>query len=127
MSNILLVEPDKYLASLYAQALKESGYEVFQARTIEHAVVLLDTNHVDVLILELQIAQHNGIELLYEMRSYEDWNAIRIIVQSTIPQHTFMPSITVKHLRVDEYLYKPKTSLFALCATVQKVLSRQHA
>jgi DNA-binding response OmpR family regulator len=125
MARIVVVEPDKHLASIYMQALEHAGHSVYLAATIERAVAILDSKAIDMLIVELQIAQHNGIELLYELRSYADWNRVRIIIQSYIPEGRMMSSQTVKHLGVDSYLYKPKTSLFELCATVQNVLDRQ--
>lgn len=127
MARILLIEPDKQLASLYCQALEHAGHSVDQALAIERAVTMLDTEKYDLLILELQIAKHNGIELLYELRSYADWDGVRVIIQSAVPEHFMTPNQTVQQLRIDHYLYKPKTSLLALCATVQSVLDRQYA
>ena len=127
MARILLIEPDKQLASLYCQALEHAGHSVDQALAIERAVTMLDTEKYDLLILELQIAKHNGIELLYELRSYADWDGVRVIIQSAVPEHFMTPNQTVQRLGIDHYLYKPKTSLFDLCATAQAVLDRQFA
>ena len=125
MSRILLVEPDRYLAELYSRALSHNGHSVLCARTVARAITLLDTERIDVLIVELQIAQHNGIELLYEMRSYVDWNDIRIIIHSYVPEHKTMVSKTMQQLNIDTYLYKPRTSLFELCAQVERTAIRQ--
>jgi len=125
MAQIVVVEPDKLLALIYKQALEHAGHSVDLAATIQRAVTILDLKAIDMLIVELQIAQHNGIELLYELRSYTDWNRVRIIIQSFVPEGRMMSSQTVQHLGVDSYLYKPKTSLFELCMTVESMLDRQ--
>ena len=127
MAHVLLIEPDRDLSLLYVRALEHAGHSVYSTATIQRAVSLLDSEDIDVMILELQLAQHNGIELLYEMRSYVDWNRIRIIIQSSIPEHKTMNSQTMQHLHVDQYLYKPKATLFELCTAVQKTLNRQKA
>ena len=127
MVRILLVEPDYYLAELYTRALQYNGHVVICARTVEHAVTLLDTEEIDLLIVELKISQHNGIELLYEMRSYVDWNAIKIIIHSIVPEHKIMSSKTIHQLGVSSYLYKPRTSLFELCTEVERTATRQYS
>ena len=127
MHRILLVEPDQYLSKLYSAALTHKGHEVIVARTVAQSVALLDSEQIDLMIIELQIAQHNGIELLYEMRSYVDWNKIRIIIHSSVPEQKMMTSKTIDQLDVDKYLFKPRTSLSELCENIDQIMSRQYS
>jgi DNA-binding response OmpR family regulator len=127
MNRILLVEPDQYLAEIYSSALQHNGHLVNVARTVAQSVNMLDTEQFDLMILELKIAQHNGIELLYEMRSYVDWNKIRIIIHSSVPEQKMMTSKTMAQLDVDKYLFKPRTTLSELCRSVDQIMSRQYS
>ena len=127
MNRILLVEPDQYLAVIYSSALQHNGHIVSIARTVAQSVNLLDAEKFDLMIIELKIAQHNGIELLYEMRSYVDWNKIRIIIHSSVPEQKMMTSKTIDQLDVDKYLFKPRTSLSELCNSVEQIMSRQYS
>lgn len=127
MHRILLVEPDQYLSRLYSTALTHRGHAVIVARTVAQSVALLDSEQIDLMIIELQIAQHNGIELLYEMRSYVDWNKIRIIIHSSVPEQKMMTSKTIAQLDVDKYLFKPRTSLSELCENIDQIMSRQYS
>ena len=127
MHRILLVEPDQYLSRLYSTALTHRGHTVIVARTVAQSVALLDSEQIDIMIIELQIAQHNGIELLYEMRSYVDWNKIRIIIHSSVPEQKMMTSKTIAQLDVDKYLFKPRTSLSELCENIDQIMSRQYS
>ena len=127
MNRILLVEPDQYLAVIYSSALQHNGHIVSIARTVAQSVNLLDAEKFDLMIIELKIAQHNGIELLYEMRSYVDWNNIRIIIHSSVPEQKMMTSKTMAQLDVDKYLFKPRTSLSELCENIDQIMSRQYS
>jgi len=118
--HVLLIEPDTIQATNYSEALRRAGHSVAHARSAQSAVQLADTgNKPDVVVLELQLPQHNGIEFLYEFRSYPEWQAIPAVI------HTFVPVRDLKHattltqeLGVREILYKPTTSLQELCEAV---------
>jgi len=66
--------------------------------------------------LELQLASHNGIEFLYELRSYNDWQSIPVIIHSLVPATAF--TNIAPELGVVSYLYKPTTTLKKLCTSV---------
>lgn len=121
MASILLVEPDRIQAALYAEALKRDKHQTILVRTAAQAVTALDLNHIELIILELNLATHNGIELLYELRSYSDWQAIRVILHTTVrPKLLHAPAL--KQLGVSKVLYKPATALDELRSSVQSLL-----
>jgi len=118
--HVLLIEPDKLLAASYAAALERSGHTVAHAVSAQGAVHQADTAMPDVVVLELQLPNHNGVEFLYEFRSYNEWLDIPVVL------HTFVPDRELTHaaalgreLGVVRILYKPETNLAQLCAAVQ--------
>lgn len=78
----------------------------------------------DIVVLELQLIEHSGIEFLYEFRSYSDWRNIPVIVHSHVPAQEFGASekLLSKHLGIGEYLYKPHTTLNQLLRSVNEQL-----
>lgn len=62
MAHILLVEPDISLGKLYTSSLELSGYSVSHCRTAQDAITSADENIPDLVLLEIEIAIHNGIE-----------------------------------------------------------------
>jgi two-component system, OmpR family, KDP operon response regulator KdpE len=119
--RILLIEPDRRLAATYAEALQAVGHRVVTAPTAQPAITAADARRPDLVILELQLVEHSGIEFLYEFRSYRDWQAVPVIVQSQVPPAEFANSwpLLQDELGVRTYLYKPRTSLRRLLAEVQ--------
>lgn len=122
--HILLIEPDRMLAETYRQSLLTAGHTVTPCASAQAAIIAADQQRPDVVVLELQLIEHSGIEFLYEFRSYTDWHAIPIIVQSQVPIHEFSGNwqLLQKQLGVNQYLYKSHTTLKQLCATVEKYI-----
>ncbi len=119
--KILLLEPDMQLGAIYRQALKRNGYNVAWLHDAQSAIKKADTFAPDVIILELQLARHNGIEFLYEFRSYPDWQDVPIILHTNVVGMSFSQDL-LKRLGVDIVLYKPYTTLAQLLQRVEQLL-----
>ncbi|MGH7237033.1 MAG: response regulator [Candidatus Saccharimonadales bacterium] len=124
MSKILLIESDKLLARTYKKALEHAGYDVKLAAGAQDAISQADEQTPDLVILELQIAAHNGVEFLYEFRSYPEWQSLPVIINSLVPPGE-MDENTVfwDYLAVSAYLYKPRTNLSELIYAVDNCLA----
>lgn len=125
MANILLIEPDTILARTYQAALEQNNHRVYVSGDAQAAVFVLDEKNIDVIVLELQLANHNGVELLHEIRSYPEWDDIPVVLHSFVPQ---TQSVLGEHfwdqLGIVEYLYKPHASLRRLNTVVSQVTSK---
>lgn len=121
--NILIIEPDKLLATTYAQALHAAGHQPICCTNAQQAVFAADAQTPDVVLLELQLVSHSGIEFLYEFRSYPEWQNIPVVILSQVPPAEFLSSWDVLsgELGVAQYLYKPHTSLKKLQQIVQNI------
>ncbi len=123
MAKVLLVEPDRYLANNIQMALRHFGHTVKACHTAQSAIHQTDVNRPDVIILELQLPVHNGIEFLYELRSYYDWQQLPVIVYSQVPPTLkAISSMLWRQLHIAAYHYKPFTKLAELAASVDNVL-----
>ncbi len=123
MSKILLIEPDRVLAETYKKSFISAGHIVETAHSAQSAITLADKFKPDVVLLELQLINHSGVEFLYEFRSYEDWRKIPVIILSNIPLAEFDGShdLLVKELGVDTYFYKPTTSIKRLLSAINQM------
>jgi DNA-binding response OmpR family regulator len=126
MARILLVEPDAVLADTYAQAFEHVGHEIRLATTAQAAIDKADDACPDIVVLELQLVTHSGIEFLYEFRSYPEWQNVPVIILSHVPPAEFAASYNMlRHqLGVEVYHYKPHTNLRKLLRSVEAVLVR---
>lgn len=96
------------LAGTTLSELQACGHEVRWARSAQTAVDAIDTEEPDVMILELQLGIHNGIELLYEIRSYPEWQNIPVVIYTVnrrATDDTF--DTTLQQLGVQAVYYKP--------------------
>jgi DNA-binding response OmpR family regulator len=120
--KILLVEPNILLGDTYRQALETEGYKAILVHGAQEAVQVADNKPPDVVVLELQLAGHSGVEFLYEFRSYPEWQQIPIVLHTMVPPHALnMSEALLNQLNIADYLYKPSTSLHKLCDTIAQI------
>lgn len=118
--HVLLIEPDRILAKTYRTALEAAGHTVATTGSAQTAVHLADEQLPDAVVLELQLAHHNGVEFLYEFRSYPEWQQVPVIIHTFVPLTELKDSPTLAgELGVSHLLYKPATSLEQLCQAVR--------
>lgn len=125
--HILLVEDDVWLADLYKTALVQTGgFKVTHARSADAALTALDENQdICLIILDMYLPAHNGIEFLHEMGSYADLGSIPVFILSSVYKHDFgMSEERWRHYGVVNYLYKPQTKPQDLLTAVKKQLSQ---
>jgi DNA-binding response OmpR family regulator len=125
MAHVLLLEPDVRMGETYAAGLRTQQHEVVWCATAQEAICQADCQRPDVVLLELQLAQHSGIEFLYEFRTYEDWREVPVIIVSSVPPAEFAASMDSlrRRLGVRAYHYKPHTSLRTLIQAVEAALA----
>lgn len=118
--HILLIEPDALQANVYKIALEKQDHTVAHAATAQSAIQCADERKPDVVVLELQLPSHNGVEFLYEFRSYPEWMRVPVVVHSFVPLYELThTAVLQRELGVRKLLYKPATSLVNLCAAVK--------
>jgi len=124
--HVILIEPDRIQAKLYKTSLEQAGCTVEHVTGAQAAVHAADEQTPDIVVLEMQLTGHSGVEFLYEFRSYAEWLQIPVILHTFVPAHELAHGATLKEsLGVKRILYKPTTSLVDLCEAVRTVaLSR---
>ena len=124
--HVLYVEPDSVLARTYEQALQHGGYTTASAASAQEAIDKADAQKPDLIVLELQMTGHDGIEFLHELRSYPEWADIPVIVNTNLPPAVLgAVELALGELGVVERLYKPSTSLQKLLNAVSRQLTAQ--
>lgn len=125
MSNILLVEPDKIIGKAISEFLQSSGHSVTLAGSAQQAVEAADKQLPDIVISEVLLASHNGIEFLYEFRSYPDWRDVPVLIYSRIPPEDIgMTNKMAYELNIYKILYKPEVGLSKLASVADDCLAK---
>lgn len=118
--HVLLLEPDRRLADVYRRWLEHDDYTVATACHAQDAVLLADQHCPDVVVLEMQLVQHNGLEFLYEFRSYPEWQHIPVVVCTVVPPSILQLAAAMQQmLGIQAVLYKPATTLVQLRRAVR--------
>jgi two-component system chemotaxis response regulator CheY len=122
MQKILLIEPDAALARTYMQALQHAGFAPTHVSNAQDAIDAADHTTPDAVILELQLAVHDGVEFLHELRSHAEWQSIPVIINTNLTPQALAPvqGALAGDLGVVEVLYKPRTSLQQLISSVRQ-------
>ncbi len=123
MRRILLLEPDQLLAEQYRHYLEKLGLRVTWCKNAQDGINAADRINPDLVIVELLLTAHSGIEFLYEFRSYSEWRKVPVVILSRIPRSELSAADRVlDELGVSVFLYKPETSLARLGERLQALL-----
>ncbi len=70
-ATILCAEDDRNLLQIHRKALIAQGYQVLDAPDGAQALALLEESQPDLLLLDLQLSKHDGLEIVERMRRRE--------------------------------------------------------
>lgn len=109
------------LAQIYRRAFEHAGWEVAWVSHAQAALEAADQTAPDIVVLELQLISHSGVEFLYEFRSYSEWQNIPVVVHSLVPPTAFGGAESLQaQLGIARYHYKLHTSITQLLATLRQ-------
>ena len=119
--KVLYIEPDRLLAKSVSDYLQSFGHRVEWCTDAQNAINAADKSMPDIIIMELLLAGHSGIEFLYELRSYSEWQAIPVIVFTVLPPESAgLDNPAWQQAGLAAYHYKPRSSLAALRRSLDK-------
>lgn len=122
MENILLIDHSLATQKAITEIMSDSNCNVMCAVDATTAINLASEITPDLIIIELSLGGHSGMEFIYEFRTYSDWKNIPIIIYSTIRlEPAILKSRTWQNLNVGEYLYKPESTLARLKSSIEKL------
>ena len=120
--KILLIEPDSVLARSYEAALVSDSHIVAWVKSAEQAVQEADRDCPDAVILNIDMPRHNGMEFLYEFRSYTEWRHVPVVLLVSALNHDMSDQTVLREqLRVQMVLVKSRTTLKQLQAAVREL------
>lgn len=124
MARVLLIEPDKPLAGSIKKYLSLRKHQVDWRPDPQGAVNSADRRPPNVVILDLSLGKHNGVEFLYEFRSYPEWLTVPIVIYTSLsPQELAGLEKSFEELNISAYHYKPSTTMDQLAKSVERAAS----
>lgn len=120
MVRVLLIDADTEMQEICAEYLRVGGFAISTAVSAEQAVMACEKAMPDVILLDLQLVGHGGVEFIYELRSYTEWQHIPVLLHTSVPLRELAGfGAAWKTLGIREYLYKPETSLRKLRQSIE--------
>ena len=115
---ILIVEDEPHLRELYRSELSEEGYHVLMASNGAEAISVMEKTLPDVIILDLQMPEMDGIETLGKV--VNRFKGIPIIIHSAYAGY----QDDFRSWAADAYVVK-SSDLSKLKTTVTKLLKKK--
>ena len=103
MFQILVVEDDKNTARLMKAVLKHEGYEVFTAGNGAEALELTDTQHIDLIVLDVMMPVMDGYEFTETLRLVGNNTPILMVTAKQLPEERCKGFL----VGTDDYMVKP--------------------
>jgi DNA-binding NtrC family response regulator len=85
--HILIIEDELVLLNLFTIVLRDAGFDVCPVATLQAARDMLAKQHFDLVLMDMQIGYHNGIDLLKEFFTLQD-KGTRIVALSGHAQYS---------------------------------------
>ena len=122
MTSILFIDDDQFVTTLYKGVLQSEGFVVDTAHTGTEALEKLDQTTPDLIILDLNIPDFNGAEILRLVRSTQHLIHIPVIIFSSGYIQKLV--VDVKELGVSKILTKAQCPPGRLLSEVKEILER---
>ena len=103
MFHILVVEDDKNTRKLMEAVLKRDGYLVYTAENGKVALELMDTQHVDLIVLDIMMPEMDGYEFTKELRDVGCALPILMVTAKQLPADKKQGFL----VGTDDYMTKP--------------------
>lgn len=100
--KILVVDDEKLIRNVIREYLANEKYEVLEAENGFDALRVLETNKVDLIILDIMMPRMDGFETLKEIRKTKD---TPVIMLSAMKEEE--DKLSSFNLGVDDYVTKP--------------------
>ncbi|WP_394675489.1 response regulator [uncultured Sphingobacterium sp.] len=98
LKKILLVEDQEIQSDFIKQSLEEQHIQIFQAFNARQALDLLDQEKLfDCIIMDLNLPDKSGIELLNEIKSNNQFKDLPIIINTAMELNTEQTSEILHH------------------------------
>lgn len=116
----LLIEHNRTLGLLYKKAIeRDCSTNVVWFGDPQDAIAYCDKNRPDIIICDLFLNTHSGMEFLYEFRSYSDWQNVRIIlITHHLESKKIISKKILKELGVEQFIFMPEKALRDLVVAV---------
>ena len=119
--TIAVIEDEEILAKVLIDVFSEAGFNVLHAADGEAGMKLVESEKIDLILLDILLPKMSGIELLKKIRANEKYKDMEVIVLSVVSDTEKVAD--AMEGGVYTYLIKDKTKMDNLLKIVKEKLS----
>jgi DNA-binding response OmpR family regulator len=101
-ATILLLEDNDFVRNVIRKGLEADGYRIMEASDIRSARRILKNDQIDLVLMDLQLPDGNGLEFMPEIQNLTD---VPIIIVSS--KDAMIDKVVGLELGADDYINKP--------------------
>ncbi len=105
MKKILVIEDNPHNLKMISLILIKSGFEVIQATYAEKGIILAEECQPDLILMDIQLPDMNGIEAAKILKSNEITSHIKIMAISAFTPHG--ATVSMMDCYCEGYIAKP--------------------
>ncbi len=122
--RILMIEDDEGMVALGRLMLEGAGYEVLAAYSGPEGLEILRKNQVDLVLLDIMMAEMDGWQVLDAIRSEEAFRDLPVIMLTAKEQRENIKSVLEHKGQFYDYVVKPFV-VRELLSTIRQALLAQ--
>lgn len=103
MFHILIVDDDKNIRFVMKEILETNGYTAFTAKDADEALKILESEHIDLAVVDIMMPRVNGYELTQEIRDFNQDFPILMVSAKQLPEDRKRGFLA----GIDDYMSKP--------------------
>lgn len=105
MKKILVVEDQESIRELLSFNLEQENYQVLIAKDGQEALDILESEHIDLMILDLMLPKLSGMEVCKRVRRKEELAGLPIMMLTA--KSTELDMVLGLEMGADDYMTKP--------------------
>ena len=121
MTKIAIIEDDQTISQMYRIKFQSEGFDVQMANNGRFGVALVQNFSPDIVLLDLQMPEMDGAEVLAEIRKHDWGKTVPVIILTNLGQEE-SPAV-LKKLGVQTYIVKADLTPSQVVAKVKETLS----
>jgi len=84
-ARLLFIDDEEGLLDLYERAFAREGFRVCRATTLDGGRALLEEGDIDLVVLDIRLAEGSGLTLLHEIKSR--WPRLPVVLSTAFARY----------------------------------------